>query len=140
MSNMKRFLLLIVFTLVAIVVAFGIYSRLTAPTESDYRMARGRAYLETENYLAALKTLRALPAAQRERPETRSFIGAAYLRLHLYQAAIHEFEEATKQDKRRADPWLGLADAYIELGNAEKAIDSAKHAASINGKSIDAWI
>ena len=38
------------------------------PTESDYKLARGRSQLFTENYLAALQTLREI-RTDRARPE-----------------------------------------------------------------------
>src|ERR1700674_2822944 len=77
------------------------------PSESEYRIARGRALLDTENYLEALQTLRDIPASPSRGPEAHSYLGAAYLKLHLYKAAIREFEEAVKQRPRQSDSWIG---------------------------------
>src|SRR5687767_7897438 len=106
---MKRYILFAaaaVFVLVSSILLFSVMDR---PSENDFRLARGRAQLDTENYLEALETLRDFPEAQQSRPEAHSYLGAAYLRLHLYKAAIKEFEEAAKQTPRQSDPWIGLA-------------------------------
>src|SRR5205085_12021398 len=115
-------------------------SRFNKPSETEYRLARGRAQLYTENYLAALQTLRDIPDAKKAGPQAHSYLGAAYLKLHLYKAAIKEFEEAIKQRPRQSDPWIGLASSYIELGDAAKAADEAKHATEIEKRSAEAWI
>src|SRR6185436_20204116 len=93
---MKRYIILgaaIIFVLISAAVVLSLFDR---PNEGDYRMARGRSQLFTENYLAALKTLRDMPSSQKYGWEQHSYLGAAYLKLHLYQAAIKEFEEAIK--------------------------------------------
>jgi tetratricopeptide (TPR) repeat protein len=137
---MKRYVLLgaaLFFTIVSAAVLLSLYKR---PTETDYRLAKGRSQLFTENYLAALQTLRDIPDLQKRGSETHSYLGAAYLKLHLYKAAISEFEEAIKQRPRESDPWIGLASSYIELGDASKAADQAKRATEIEKRSADAWI
>jgi len=137
---MKRFIILggaLTFVIVCAAVFVSLFNK---PTEGDYRLARGRAQVDTENYLAALQTLRDIPDAQKGGPEAHSYLGAAYLKLHLYKAAIQEFEEAIKQRPRGSDPWIGLASSYIELGNAQKAVDEAKHATEIEKRSVEAWI
>src|SRR2546425_7295890 len=137
---MKRYLLpgsLIIFALLCTALLLALLKK---PTQTDYRVARGRAQLYTENYLAALQTLRDLPDSQKAGPQAHSYLGAAYLKLHLYKAAIKEFEEAIKQRPRESDPWIGLASSYIELGDTGKAIDEAKHATDIEKRSADAWI
>src|SRR5215469_15209278 len=126
-----------------IAVALGIavfLSLLQKPTETDYRLARGRAQLYTENYLAALQTLRDIPDSRKAGAEAHSYLGAAYLKLHLYKAAIQEFQVASRQTSRICDPWIGLASSYIQLGDLEKAVDSAKRATEIEKRSSDAWI
>jgi tetratricopeptide (TPR) repeat protein len=137
---MKRYLILggaIIFVLFSAAVVFLFFEK---PTETDYRFARGRSQLFTENYLAALKTLREIPNSDKYGTERHSFLGAAYLKLHLYQAAIKEFEEAIKAQPRTSDPWIGLASSYIELGDPAKAVDQAKRATEIENRSVDAWI
>src|SRR5262249_19879229 len=137
---MRRFIILGGATLFALVCAAVLLSVFNKPTETDYRLARGRSQLFTENYLAALQTLRNIPNSPKRGPETHSYLGAAYLKLHLYQAAIREFEEAIKLKPRESDPWIGLASSYIELGEAQKAIDQAKRATEIEKRSVDAWV
>src|SRR5262249_14377907 len=109
---MKRLLVLagaIVFAVISAALLFPLFNR---PTETDFRFARGRSQLFTENYLAALQTLRDIPNSKKHGPETHSYLGAAYLKLHLYQAAIKEFEEAIKLQPKESDPWIGLASSY----------------------------
>src|SRR5215470_19889443 len=137
---MKRYILpgsAIVFVLLSLALLFSLLQK---PSETDYRLARGRSQLFTENYLAALQTLRDVPNSQKYGPEAHSFLGAAYLKLHLYKAAITEFEEAIKAQPRTSDPWIGLASSYIELGNPGKAVDQAKRATEIEARSVDAWV
>src|ERR1041384_7807659 len=135
---MKRPILagsLIVFALFCIVILSLL---LRKPAQTDYQLARGRAQLYTENYLAALQTLRDIPDAQKGGPEAHSYLGAAYLKLHLYKAAIKEFEEAIKARPRDSDPLIGLASSYLELGEAQKAADQAKRATEVERRSVDA--
>src|SRR5690242_16474838 len=109
---MKRLILagsVIIFALFCVLIFYSVRDK---PTETDYRLARGRAQLYTENYLAALQTLRDIPDSQKTGAETHSYLGAAYLKLHLYKAAIKEFQEATRQASRISDPWIGLASSY----------------------------
>jgi tetratricopeptide (TPR) repeat protein len=137
---MKRYIVLggaLIFALVAVAVLLSISNK---PTETDYKLARGRSQLFTENYLAALQTLRDIADSQKRGAEAHSYLGAAYLKLHLYQAAIKEFEEAIKERPRESDPWIGLASSNIELGEAQKAIDQAKRATEIEKRSVDAWV
>src|SRR5215472_4577989 len=137
---MKRYVLLgaaLFFAIVSAAVLLSLYKR---PTETDYRLAKGRSQLFTENYLAALQTLRDIPDARKGGPEAHSYLGAAYLKLHLYSAAIKEFEEAIKDRPKQSDPWIGLASSYIELGDPSKAADDAKRATEIEKRSADAWI
>src|SRR4051812_44519312 len=99
---MKRVIVLgaaLLFVLVAAGIVLSIYNK---PTESDLRLARGRSQFFTENYLAALQTLRDIPSGKYGL-ETHSYLGAAYLKLHLYKAAIKEFEEAIKSQPRTSD-------------------------------------
>jgi tetratricopeptide (TPR) repeat protein len=137
---MKRYLGLAAAVLFTIAGAAVLLSLFKKPTDADYRLAKGRSQLFTENYLAALQTLRDMPDSEKRRPETHSYLGAAYLKLHLYKAAIKEFEEAIRQRPRESDPWIGLASSYIELGDPSKAADEAKRATEIEKHSLDAWI
>src|SRR5213593_3746343 len=139
---MKRYVVLAVatFFVVALLLAIALLSSFNRPSEIDYRLARGRALLDAENYLAVLQTLRDVPNAKVKRGEAHSYLGAAYLRLHLYQAAIKEFEESVKLRPRQSDSWIGLASTYIELGDAQKAVDQAKRATDIERDSADAWL
>src|SRR5215813_14294635 len=137
---MKRYALLAAALFFALVSAAFLLSHFKRPTETDYRIAKGRSQLFTENYLAALQTLRDVPDLQKRGSETHSYLGAAYLKLHLYKAAISEFEEAIRQRPKESDPWIGLASSYIELGDASKAADQAKRATEIEKRSVDAWI
>ena len=137
---MKRLLVLGGATLFALICAAVVLFVFKAPTESDYRLARGRSQLFTENYLAALQTLRDVPNSEKQGPATHSYLGAAYLKLHLYKAAIKEFEEAIKAQPKESDPWIGLASSYIELGDPQRAVDQAKRATEIEKRSVDAWI
>jgi tetratricopeptide (TPR) repeat protein len=137
---MKRYLLFGAAVIFALICAGGLLSLYDRPTDSDYRFARGRSQLFTENYLAALQTLREVPNSEKYGPERHSYLGAAYLKLHLYKAAINEFEEAIKVEPRASDPWIGLASSYIQLGDARKAIDQATRATEIEKRSVDAWI
>ena len=137
---MKRYLLLAGATMFLLVVAAALLSVLNRPTQTQYRLARGRAQLFTENYLAALETLRDMPDSKASGPEAHSYLGAAYLKLHLYKAAIREFEEASKQGSRLSDPWIGLASSYIQLGDLQNAINNAKRATEIEKRSAEAWI
>src|SRR5438067_6727245 len=123
---MKRYLLIGSVLIAAMLATAILLSFFNRPTETDYRLARGRAQLYTENYLAALQTLRDFPDAKKVGPQAHSYLGAAYLKLHLYKAAIKEFEEAIKERPRQSDPWIGLASSYIELGDIGKAIEEAK--------------
>src|SRR5262245_39036284 len=119
---MKRVILLgvaIIFAVIGAAISLSLFNR---PTESDYRLARGRSQFFTENYLAALQTLREMPNTQKHGPEAHAYLGAAYLKLHLYLAAIKEFEEAIKLQSKESDPWIGLASSYIELGDTQKAL------------------
>src|SRR5215470_1285774 len=137
---MKRYILpgsAIVFVLLSLALLFSLLQK---PTETDYRLARGRAQLYTENYLAALQTLRDIPDSQKAGAETHSYLGAAYLKLYLYKAVIKEFQEASKQVSCMSDPWIGLASSYIQLGDLQKAVDSAKRATEIEKRSSDAWL
>src|SRR5437899_9608472 len=137
---MKRYIVfggVLLFALIGSAILISLFNK---PAETDYRLARGRAQLYTENYLAALQTLRDLPDSQKAGPQAHSYLGAAYLKLHLYKAAIKEFEEAIKQRPRESDPWIGLASSYIELGDTQKAIDEARRATEIEKRSADAWI
>jgi tetratricopeptide (TPR) repeat protein len=137
---MKRFAILGAAFLFVGAGAVILLSLLNKPGETDYKLARGRSQLFTENYLAALQTLRDIPESGKRGPETHSYLGAAYLKLHLYKAAIKEFEEAIKDRPKQTDPWIGLASSYIELGDASKAADDAKRATEIEKRSADAWI
>jgi tetratricopeptide (TPR) repeat protein len=137
---MKRLLILagaVVFALISAAVLFTIYDK---PSATDYQLARGRSQFFTENYLAALQTLRDMPNSTKYGTETHSYLGAAYLKLHLYKAAIKEFEEAIKSRPKTSDPWIGLSSSYIELGETQKAIEQAKHATEIEKRSVDAWV
>jgi tetratricopeptide (TPR) repeat protein len=137
---MKRYFILggaIIFVLISASALVHFFDR---PSETDYRFARGRSQLFTENYLAALKTLREIPNSEKYGTERHSYLGAAYLKLHLYQAAIKEFEEAIQAQPRTSDPWIGLASSYLELGDPGKAVDQAKRATEIEKHSVDAWI
>src|SRR5262252_10268677 len=137
---MKRYLILggaLIFALMSAAVVISLFNR---PTETDYRLARGRSQFFTENYLAALQTLRDIPNSAKQGPETHSYLGAAYLKLHLYKAAIKEFEEAIKAQPKESDPWIGLSSSYIELGDGQRAVDQAKRATEIEKRSVDAWI
>jgi tetratricopeptide (TPR) repeat protein len=139
--NMKRLTILgaaLLFMLGGAAVLISLLSN--RPTESDYRLAKGRSQLFTENYLAALQTLRDIPDSRKAGPEAHSYLGAAYLKLHLYKAAIEEFEEAIKDRPKESEPWIGLASSYIELGDAAKAADEAKRATEIEKRSADAWL
>ena len=138
--SMKRTILsgsAIIFVLLCTAI---LVSLLRKPTPTAYRLARGRAQLYTENYLAALQTLRDIPDSKTGSLEAHSYLGAAYLKLHLYKAAIKEFEQASKQGSRISDPWVGLASSYMQLGDLQNAIDSAKHATEIEKRSAEAWI
>src|SRR5437773_7238975 len=137
---MKKYILLGGATLFLLISGAILVSVLNKPTETEYRLARGRAQLYTENYLAALQTLRDISDSKKAGPEAHSYLGAAYLKLHLYKAAIKEFEEAIKERPGRSDPWIGLASSYIELGDIQKAIDEAKRATEVEKRSPDAWI
>src|SRR5262244_3319646 len=137
---MKRYLILggaLIFALMSAAVVVSLFNR---PTETDYRLARGRSQFFTENYLAALQTLRDMPNSTKYGPETHSYLGAAYLKLHLYKAAIKEFEEAIKSRPRTSDPWIGLSSSYIELGETQKAVEQARRATEIEKQSVDAWV
>ena len=101
--RMKRFLILGAAVFFALVTAVLWISVSKKPSEADYRLARGRSQFFTENYLAALQTLRDIPNSQKSASEMHSYLGAAYLKLHLYQAAIKEFEEATKLRPKESD-------------------------------------
>src|SRR5262249_31150330 len=136
---MKRYIILGSALMFALICSL-LLTLFNRPTESEYRFARGRSQLFTENYLAALQTLRDLPNSSKQGPETHSYLGAAYLKLHLYKAAIKEFEEAIKLQPKESDPWIGLASSYIELGDIQKAIDQAKRATEIERQSVDAWV
>jgi tetratricopeptide (TPR) repeat protein len=137
---MKRFIVLGAAVIFALIGAALLSSFFNKPSETDYRFARGRSQLFTENYLAALQTLREIPNSQKYGPQTHSYLGAAYLKLHLYKAAIKEFEEAIKVQPRESDPFIGLASSYIELGDTQKAVDQAKRATEIEKRSVDAWL
>ena len=137
---MKRYLLIGSVLIAAMLATAILLSFFNRPTETDYRLARGRAQLYTENYLAALQTLRDISNSQKAGPQAHSYLGAAYLKLHLYKAAIEEFEEAIKERPRGSDPWIGLASSYIELGDTQRAIDEARRATEIEKRSADAWI
>ena len=91
---MKRYIVaggVVLFALVIVAILASYFNR---PSETQYRLARGRAQLYTENYLAALQTLRDFPDATKAGPQAHSYLGAAYLKLHLYKAAIKEFSFA----------------------------------------------
>ncbi len=137
---MRRTIVLAAVTAFVLFAGIVFLARLRRPTENDFRLARGRAQLDTENYLAALQTLRDLPESRSRGPAAHSYLGAAYLRLHLYQAAIKEFEEALRQGPRESDPLIGLASSYIELGDLQKAVDQAKRATEVEKRSVEAWI
>src|SRR5436190_2737214 len=111
---MKRYLLAFAALLFALISGAILLSLYKKPSENDYRLARGRLQLFTENYLAALQTLRDFPDTKKQGSEAHSYLGAAYLKLHLYQAAIKEFEEAIKLQPKESDPRIGLASSYIE--------------------------
>src|SRR5881396_3813968 len=125
---MKRYILIGSVFIAGLVAVAILISFVTGPSETQYRLARGRAQLYTENYLAALQTLRDFPDATKAGPQAHSYLGAAYLKLHLYKAAIKEFEEAIKERPGQSDPRIGLASSYIELGDIQKAVDEAKRA------------
>lgn len=137
---MKRYILLAALGLFVLILSVALLSTVNGPTENDFRLAKGRAQFATENYLAALQTLRDIPDTQKKDPEAHSYLGAAYLKLHLYKAAIKEFEEAVKLRPGQPDPWIGLASSYIELGDIQKAIDQARRATEVEKRSVDAWI
>src|SRR6516225_9157581 len=137
---MKRYVFLGAALFFAIISAAVLLSLFNRPSETDYKLAKGRSQLFSENYLAALQTLRDIPDLQKRGSETHSYLGAAYLKLHLYKAAISEFEEAIKQRPKESDPWIGLASSYIELGDPSKAADQARRATEIEKRSVDAWI
>jgi superkiller protein 3 len=131
---MNRTVIIIIIALfVTVVFSFVAFTSLDRPTVYDYRLSRGRALLDAEDYLEVLRTLRDVP-------EAHSYLGAAYLRLHLYQAAIQEFEAAAKDKSQGSDPWVGLASTYIELGDASKAREQADHATGVEKESLDAWL
>jgi tetratricopeptide (TPR) repeat protein len=140
LPGMRRYWLLALPIPFLILLTAAVLSRVHRPSEMDYRLARGRALLDAENYLAVLETLRDLPPNAGRTAETHSYLGAAYLRLHLYQAAIKEFEEAIRLRPRQSDPWIGLASTYIDLGNAAKALDQAARATDVEQRSPHAWI
>src|SRR6059036_2119125 len=62
---MKRYIAASVVILFALVGAAVLVSYVNRPSETDYRLARGRAQIYTENYLAALQTLRDFPDARK---------------------------------------------------------------------------
>jgi tetratricopeptide (TPR) repeat protein len=136
---MRRSLSVTLIVAAGIFIAVLLYATLNRPSPTDYRLARGRALLETENYIEALEALREIPQGH-SRAETHAYLGAAYLRLHLYKAAIREFEDAVKLSPRRADPLIGLASSHIELGEAVKAVEHAERATSVEPRSADAWV
>ena len=137
---MKRYLLLAAAIIFAIASAAVLISLFKKPGETEFRVARGRAQFETENYLAALQTLRDVADSKKGGLQVHSYLGAAYLKLHLYNAAIKEFEAAIKAEPKESDPWIGLASSHIELGDAAKAVDDAKHATEVEKRSVDAWL
>src|ERR1051325_245117 len=137
---MKRRILVGTGLVLAVLFVAVLISLSRKPTQTDSQLARGRAQLYTENYLAALQTLHEIPDSQKGSAETHSYLGAAYLKLHLYKAAIKEFQEASKQASRISDPWIGLASSYIQLGDLQNAVDSAKRATEIEKRSAEAWI
>ncbi len=137
---MKRFVLIATAAAVILPITTLLFISGSRPSAIDYRLARGRSLLETENYLEALQALREIPATQKRRAETHSAIGAAYFRLHLYGAAITEFEAAAKIGRRDADPRIWLASTYIKLGNPSKALEEAQQATGIEQESPDALI
>lgn len=137
---MKRSIVLGTALLLTLVGAASLLSLFDRPSKTDYQLAKGRSQLFTENYLAALQTLRDIPDSGKRGPETHSYLGAAYLKLHLYKAAINEFEQAIKDRPKESDPWIGLASSYIELGDASKAADEARRATEIEKRSAEAWI
>ncbi len=138
---MKRSLVVIVpLALIALLGALSLMQYLNRPSDLDFRLARGRALLDAQDYLGALGTLRDIPARQANRAETHSYLGAAYFRLHLYQAAIKEFEAAIGQGAKRSDPWIGLASTYLQLGDAPKALEQAIKATGAEAKSAEAWL
>jgi tetratricopeptide (TPR) repeat protein len=140
MESMGRVFLISAVGIVLIATFLVMYTWTNSPTAVDFRLAKGRSLLDSENYLGALETVLSLPETQRGKADVHTLLGTAYLRLHLYLAAIKEFESAEKQGSRRADPWIGLASSYIELGDGQKALDEATHATTIDPKSPDAWI
>ena len=137
---MKRLVVACSVVIFALFCTAVLVSVLEKPSQTDYQLARGRAQLYTENYLAALQTLRDIPVSRAASLEAHSYLGAAYLKLHLYKAAIKEFQEASKQGSRLSDPWIGLASSYIQLGDLQNAVDSARRATEIEKRSAEAWI
>ncbi len=138
---MKRSLIVVVpLVLISVLAAASLMPYLNRPSDLDFRLARGRALLDAQDYLGALGILRDLPVGQANRAETHSYLGAAYFRLHLYQAAIKEFEAAIGQGARRSDPWIGLASTYLQLGDPAKALEQAKKATDTETRSAEAWL
>jgi tetratricopeptide (TPR) repeat protein len=140
---MKRYFLIAASGGIAIVLLLSIsIAVIRSRPHVDERMARGRALVETENYLSALEVLRAAPTttAGQNGITRHEYLGAAYLQLHLYQAAIDEFQEAAKQSPRALDALLGLASTYIRLGDGRMAVEEAVKAAKIGKDSIDVWL
>src|SRR6266705_1050760 len=129
---MTRYLLIGSVLIAAMLATAILLSFFNRPTETDYRLARGRAQLYTENYLAALQTLRDISNSQKAGPQAHSYLGAAYLKLHLYKAAIEEFEEAIKERPRGSDAWITLGRAQWLQRNLDEAEKAALKAREID--------
>ena len=140
-SLMRRYVLAL-FLPVLVIGSIGFASFVSSdrPSRLDYRLSRGRAMLDGENYLPALVIFKRTVEANPEHVVARTLLGIAQLRMHLYQSAIETFEEAGELDRGEAGPAIGLAHARLALGEVSASIDDATHATEVEPQAGEAWI
>ncbi len=91
------------------------------PGKSKYISPMAMAYLELEDYPAAMEQLRRLLEIEPDNYEAKIKMGDCYREGSEPEQAIAWYERAREQDASRPDAWLGLVAMHEESNRMEQA-------------------